>query len=40
MEFVETWLRSQVADFIDTGIENFIPRYDRYLNSGDDFVEK
>jgi histone-lysine N-methyltransferase SETMAR len=27
MEGVKTWLRSQAADFFDTGIQKLIPRY-------------
>jgi hypothetical protein len=40
MEGVETWLSSQAADFFDTGIQKRIPRYDKCLNSGGDYVEK
>jgi hypothetical protein len=40
MEGVETWLSSQVADFFDTGIQKLIPRYDRFLSSGGDCIEK
>jgi histone-lysine N-methyltransferase SETMAR len=36
----KTWLSSQVADFFDTGIQKLIPRCDRCLNSGGDYVEK
>jgi histone-lysine N-methyltransferase SETMAR len=39
MESVKTWLRSQVADFFDTGIQKLIPRY-KYLRSSRDYVEK
>jgi transposase len=38
MEGVKTWLSSMVAHFIDTGIQNLIPRYDKCLNSGGDYV--
>jgi histone-lysine N-methyltransferase SETMAR len=38
MEDVKTWLSSQAADFIDTGIQKLIPRY-KCLNSGSDYVE-
>jgi hypothetical protein len=31
---------SQVADFFDTGTQQIIPRQDKWLNSGDDCVEK
>jgi hypothetical protein len=40
MEDVKTWLRSQAADFFDTGVQKRIPRYDKYLDSGGDYVEK
>jgi hypothetical protein len=34
MEGVKTWLNSQVVDFFDTGIQKYIPQYDKCLNSG------
>jgi transposase len=40
MEGVKRWLRSQTADFFDTGIKKLIPRYDKCLSSGGDYVEK
>jgi hypothetical protein len=40
MAGVKTWLSSQVADFFDTGIHKLIPRYDKYLNYGGDYVEQ
>jgi hypothetical protein len=40
MEGVETWLSSQEADFFDTSIQKLIPRYDKCLNSGGDYIEK
>jgi hypothetical protein len=40
MEGVKTWLSSQAADCYDTGIQKLIPRYDKCLNSGGDYVEK
>jgi hypothetical protein len=40
MEGVKTWLSSQAADFLDTGIQKLIPWIDKYLNSGGDYVEK
>jgi hypothetical protein len=40
MEGVKTWLSSQAADFFDTGIQKFIPQYDKCLNSGGDHIEK
>jgi hypothetical protein len=40
MEGVKTWLSSMAADLFDTGIQELIPRYDKCLNSGSDYVEK
>jgi hypothetical protein len=40
MEGVQMWLKSQVADFFDTGIQKRITRYDKCLSSGGDYVEK
>jgi hypothetical protein len=40
LECVKTWLSSMAADFFDTGIQKLIPRYDRGLYSGSDYVEK
>jgi hypothetical protein len=40
MEGVKTWLSSQTADFFDTSIQKLIPRYDKCLSSGCDYVEK
>ena len=37
---VTRWFHSQAADFYGTGIQKLIPRYDRCLNSGGDYVEK
>jgi hypothetical protein len=39
-EDVKTWLSPQAADFFDTGIQKLIPQYDKFLNSGGDYVEK
>jgi histone-lysine N-methyltransferase SETMAR len=39
-EGVKTWLSSQAAGFFDTGIQKLIPRHDKCLNSGGDYVEK
>jgi hypothetical protein len=39
MEGVETWLSSQEADFFHTGIQKLIPRCDKCLNSGGNYVE-
>jgi histone-lysine N-methyltransferase SETMAR len=38
MEGVQTWLSSQAADFFDTGV--LIPRYDKCLSFGIDYIEK
>jgi hypothetical protein len=40
MEGDKTWLSPQEADLFDTGIQKLIPRYDKCLNSGGDYVEK
>ena len=37
---VTQWFQSQAADFYDTGIQTLVPWYDKYLNSGDQYVEK
>jgi hypothetical protein len=37
---VTQWLQSQAADFYDTGIQKLVPRYDKCLNSGGEYVEK
>jgi hypothetical protein len=39
IESVKTWLSSQAADFIDTGIQKLIPQY-KCLNSSSNYVEK
>jgi transposase len=40
MEDIKMWLSSQAADFSDAGIQKLIPRYDKCLNSGGDYIEK
>jgi hypothetical protein len=40
MEGVKMLLSSQAADFFDTGVQKLIPRYDKCLNSGCDYIEK
>jgi hypothetical protein len=40
MEGVKTWLISHAAGFFDTSIQILIPRYNRGLNSGNDYIEK
>jgi hypothetical protein len=37
---VKTWLISQVADFVDTGIHKLILRYDKCLIFGGEYGEK
>jgi hypothetical protein len=39
-EGVKMWQSSQAADFFDTDIQKLIPQYDKWLNSGGDYVEK
>jgi hypothetical protein len=40
MEGGETWLSSQAADLFDTGIQKFIPPYDKCISAGSDYIEK
>jgi hypothetical protein len=40
MEGVKTWLSWMAAEFFDRGIQKLIPRYNKCLNSGGDYVEK
>jgi histone-lysine N-methyltransferase SETMAR len=40
VEGVKTWLSSQAADVFDTGMQKLIPRYDKCLSSGGDYVDK
>ena len=37
---VTQWFQSQAADCYDTGIQKLVPRYDKCLNSGGEYVEK
>jgi histone-lysine N-methyltransferase SETMAR len=39
-EAVNTWFASQAASFYDAGIQKLVPRYDRCLNSGANYVKK
>jgi hypothetical protein len=39
-EAVNTWLASQAASFYDAGIQKLVPRYDKCLNNGGNYVEK
>jgi hypothetical protein len=41
--YLKNWLqsqRSQAAHFFDTGTKKLLPRYDKCLNSGGNYVEK
>jgi hypothetical protein len=40
MEGVKTWLSSQAADFLHTGMQKHIPQHDKCLNSSAEYVEK
>jgi transposase len=40
MEGAKKWLSSQAGDFFDTGIQKLTLRYNTYLSSGDDYVER
>jgi hypothetical protein len=40
LEGVKTWLSSQTEDFFDTGTQKPVPRYDKCLNSGSNYVLK
>jgi len=37
---VHKWLTSQAAAFFDEGIQKLVPRYDKCLNNGGEYVEK
>jgi len=37
---VQKWLTSQAAAFYEEGIQKLVPRYDRCLNNGSEYVEK
>jgi hypothetical protein len=39
-EAVNTWFSSQAASFYDAGIQKLVPRYDKCLNNGGNYVEK
>ena len=34
------WLCAQAAEFYDVGIQNLLPRLNKWLGKGDDYVEK
>jgi hypothetical protein len=37
---VRHWIRTLATDFFDEGIQTLVPRYDKYLSLGGDYVEK
>jgi hypothetical protein len=37
---MQHWVKALAADFFDEGIQKLVPRYDRCLNLGGDYVEK
>jgi len=37
---VQKWLTSQAAAFYEEGIQKLVPRYDKRLNNGGEYVEK
>jgi hypothetical protein len=37
---VTAWLRAQTAEFYDIGIQNLVPRLNKCLDKGGDYVEK
>ena len=37
---VQKWLTSQATTFYEEGIQKLVPRYDKCLNSGGEYVEK
>ena len=37
---VTQWFQSQVADFYKIGIQKLVLRYDKYVNSKGEYVEK
>jgi hypothetical protein len=39
MQGIKTYLRPQAAGFSDIGIQKFILHYEKYFNSGGDYVE-
>jgi histone-lysine N-methyltransferase SETMAR len=40
MDAIKEWLNGLVAEVYDKRMQNFITRYDKYLNVGGDYVEK
>jgi hypothetical protein len=37
---VTTWLHAQAAEFYDIGIQKLVPRLNKCLDKGGDYVEK
>jgi hypothetical protein len=35
-----TWFNGQAADFYDLGIQKLVPRLNKFLDNGGDYVEK
>jgi len=40
IDTVQKWLTSQAAAFYEEGMQKLVPRYDKYLNNGGEYVEK
>jgi len=39
-DIVQKWLKSRAAAFYGEGIQKLVPRYDKCLNNGGEYVEK
>jgi hypothetical protein len=39
-EAINTWFASQAALFYNNGIQKLVPRYNKCLNNGGNYVEK
>jgi len=39
-EEVMTWFKEQAVDFYDSGIQKLVPRLNKCLDNGGDYVEK
>jgi hypothetical protein len=37
---ISAWLQSQASSFYDEGIQKLVPRYDKCLYNGGNYVEK
>ena len=40
LQEVMTWFKGQKANFDDSGIQNLVPRLNKYLDQAGDYVEK